>query len=90
MTGRGGWTWYTGSAGWLYRAAVEGILGIRRRGDRLIVDPVLPSGWDGFSAMLDLPEGSFDIRVERSGPDRAATVTVNKTVIKDIQEGYPL
>ena len=59
-------------------------------GDRLIIDPVLPSGWDCFSAMLDLPEGSFDIRVERSGPDRAATVTVNKTVIEDIQEGYPL
>ena len=36
--GRGGWTWYTGSAGWLYRAAVESILGIRKEGDRLIVD----------------------------------------------------
>lgn len=52
LTGRGGWSWYTGSAGWLYRAAVEGILGIRRQGNRLFVDPVLPSGWDGFSAEI--------------------------------------
>ena len=47
--GRGGWTWYTGSAGWLYRAAVESILGIRKEGDRLTVKPVLPSHWDGYS-----------------------------------------
>ena len=46
--GRGGWTWYTGSAGWLYRAAVESILGIRKEGNRLIVKPVLPSHWDGY------------------------------------------
>ena len=48
--GRGGWTWYTGSAGWLYRAAVESILGIQKEGDRLIIKPVLPSHWDGYSA----------------------------------------
>ena len=47
--GRGGWTWYTGSAGWLYRAAVEGILGIREGGQPSIVKPVLPSHWDGYS-----------------------------------------
>jgi cyclic beta-1,2-glucan synthetase len=51
--GRGGWTWYTGSAGWLYRAAVEGILGLRLDGgDRLRVEPALPEGWPGFRAVL--------------------------------------
>ncbi|OWK18611.1 hypothetical protein AJ88_07320 [Mesorhizobium amorphae CCBAU 01583] len=40
--GRGGWTWYTGSAGWLYRAAVEGILGIERRGKQITFRPKLP------------------------------------------------
>ncbi|MBB1251565.1 hypothetical protein H2O14_25500 [Rhizobium sp. G21] len=51
-TGRGGWTWYTGSAGWLYRTAVEAILGIRREGDLLRITPSLPAAWPGFSARL--------------------------------------
>ncbi len=46
--GRGGWTWYTGSAGWMYRTAAEGILGIKVRGTTLIVDPCIPRAWPGF------------------------------------------
>jgi cyclic beta-1,2-glucan synthetase len=46
--GRGGWTWYTGSAGWMYRTAVEGILGIKVRGSTLVVDPCIPRAWPGF------------------------------------------
>jgi cyclic beta-1,2-glucan synthetase len=46
--GRGGWTWYTGSAGWMYRTAAEGILGIKRRGATLLVDPCIPRAWPGF------------------------------------------
>jgi len=46
--GRGGWTWYTGSASWLYQVALEGILGFRRAGDRLTVDPCIPGDWPGF------------------------------------------
>ncbi len=64
--GRGGWTWYTGSAGWLYRAAVEFILGIRRQGDRIIVKPALPSHWDGFTVSLSIDGTKYRIRVERS------------------------
>ncbi|MCO5062912.1 MAG: protein ndvB [Rhizobiaceae bacterium] len=63
--GRGGWTWYTGSAGWLYRAAVEYILGIRRAGDRLTIDPVIPGDWKGFSATLHIAGAKFRISVER-------------------------
>jgi cyclic beta-1,2-glucan synthetase len=63
-TGRGGWTWYTGSAGWLYRAATEGILGIRRQGDRLFVNPALPTGWDGFTAELTIDDTVHKITVE--------------------------
>ena len=48
--GRGGWTWYTGSAAWLYRVGTEAILGLRRRGNRLRVDPCIPPGWPGFEA----------------------------------------
>ncbi|MFC4527587.1 glycosyl transferase family 36 [Dyella halodurans] len=46
--GRGGWTWYSGSAGWLYRAGVDAILGLRRRGDHLLLDPCIPASWPGF------------------------------------------
>ena len=48
LVGRGGWTWYSGSAGWLYRAGLEGVLGFRLRGDVLELDPVLPADWPGY------------------------------------------
>jgi cyclic beta-1,2-glucan synthetase len=47
--GRGGWTWYTGSAGWMYQAAIEAILGLRRSGDTFAVDPCTPAMWDTYS-----------------------------------------
>jgi cyclic beta-1,2-glucan synthetase len=71
--GRGGWTWYTGSAGWLYRAAVEGILGIRKEADRLVVAPALPGDWEGFSAVLRPGKATYRIRVVRGD---AATVEI--------------
>jgi cyclic beta-1,2-glucan synthetase len=63
--GRGGWTWYTGSAGWMYRAAVESILGIKKEGNRLLVKPVLPSHWEGFKATLRLSDAVYRIEVRR-------------------------
>ena len=54
--GRGGWTWYTGAAGWMYRAGVEGILGIRREGEFLIIAPRIPQAWPGFSATIRIGE----------------------------------
>jgi cyclic beta-1,2-glucan synthetase len=62
--GRGGWTWYTGSAAWMYRAGVEGILGIRREGLFLVVDPCLPPAWPGFEATVDVAATRLRIRVE--------------------------
>jgi len=44
-TGRGGWTWYTGSAGWMYRLIVEGLLGLQRKGDLLQITPSMPAAW---------------------------------------------
>ncbi len=46
--GRGGWTWYTGSAGWLYRAGLEAILGFRLHGDTLTIDPCIPRTWPAY------------------------------------------
>ncbi len=62
--GRGGWTWYTGAAGWMYRAGVEGILGIRREGAFLVVDPCIPAAWPGFEATVKVGSTQYDIRVE--------------------------
>src|SRR5690606_28255999 len=76
LTGRGGWTWYTGSAGWLYRAAVEGILGLRKEGDRLILRPSLPSEWPGFTLEVELDELVCEVVVERSG-NGEVVATVN-------------
>ncbi|MFN3400749.1 MAG: GH36-type glycosyl hydrolase domain-containing protein, partial [Ferrovibrio sp.] len=64
--GRGGWTWYTGAAGWMYRAGLEGILGIRREGDVLIIEPCLPETWPGFEATVVVGSGRYDIRVTQS------------------------
>ena len=46
--GRGGWTWYTGTAAWLYRAGLEAMLGFQLRGDRLRINPCIPKHWPGF------------------------------------------
>jgi cyclic beta-1,2-glucan synthetase len=62
--GRGGWTWYTGSAGWMYRAGVEGILGIRREGNFLVVNPCIPDSWPGFEATVYVHSTRYEIRVE--------------------------
>jgi cyclic beta-1,2-glucan synthetase len=80
--GRGGWTWYTGSAGWLYRAAVEGILGIRRDGKNLVVNPVLPGHWDGYSATLKLAGATYRIRVAKEKRRKAVAVEVDGSNVK--------
>jgi cellobiose phosphorylase len=72
-TGRGGWTWYTGSAGWMYRLIVESLLGIRLEGDRLRFTPCLPAHWPGYGVRYRYRNTIYNIRVERAeahdGPD---------------------
>jgi len=62
--GRGGWTWYTGSAGWMYRAGVESILGLRRQGAFLFLDPCIPKQWSGFEITYHYASARYDIVVE--------------------------
>jgi cyclic beta-1,2-glucan synthetase len=62
--GRGGWTWYTGSAGWMYRTAMEGILGIRLRGRILVVEPCIPRAWTGFEITYKYGASRYRIAVE--------------------------
>ncbi len=62
--GRGGWTWYTGSAGWMYRAGLEWILGFRLEGAALILDPCIPRAWPGFAIAFRYRSARYDIQVE--------------------------
>ena len=64
--GRGGWTWYTGSAGWMYQAAVEGLLGLRRAGATFSVAPCIPAMWPAFSIRWTVGRTRYHISVVNS------------------------
>ena len=83
--GRGGWTWYTGSAGWMYRAGIESILGVRVQGGRLLLAPCIPVSWPRaevtfrhrstrYDIVIDNPQGvSYGIvRLDLDGATLAA------------------
>jgi cellobiose phosphorylase len=81
-TGRGGWSWYTGSAGWMYRLIVESLLGVRLEGNRLHFTPCIPAHWTGFTMRYRFGATVYDIAVRQvlasAGEGIAATsVTVN-------------
>ncbi len=67
-SGRGGWTWYTGSAGWMYRVAVEGILGLERRGSSFAIDPCIPSSWPAYGIEWRVEGTLYSVAVEN--PER--------------------
>jgi cyclic beta-1,2-glucan synthetase len=69
--GRGGWTWYTGSASWMYRLGVEAILGLRRMGDRLRIEPCIPQNWQGYRMRVRYGRTLYIVRVQN--PDGACT-----------------
>ena len=68
-TGRGGWTWYTGSAGWMYRLLVETLLGVNLEGNRLILNPHLPKSWTGFKMHYRYRQAVYHLSVTRLEPD---------------------
>jgi cyclic beta-1,2-glucan synthetase len=83
--GRGGWTWYTGSAGWMYRAGLEWILGFRLRGETLVLDPCIPSGWRGYEITFKYHSARYEIAVEN--PKRVSRGVVHVELDgKELQE----
>jgi cyclic beta-1,2-glucan synthetase len=62
-TGRGGWTWYTGAAGWMYRAGIEWILGFRLRGTTLFMDPCIPRAWPEFNLSFRYHSSRYEVKV---------------------------
>ena len=61
---RGGWTWYTGSGGWMYRAGLERILGFRVQAADLVLDPCIPASWPSFDIAFRNGTAHYDINVE--------------------------
>jgi cellobiose phosphorylase len=89
-TGRGGWTWYTGSAGWMYRLILESLLGLTLEGERLRVAPCLPSGWPGLTVHYRYRETEHHIVFSQAplaagsgGP--GANVVISVTVDGDLR-----
>ena len=79
MAGRGGWSWYTGAAGWFLRTAAEELLGLRVKGGELTVEPQLPACWPGYEARLSIDGTRWLVRVRRGEapelrPENAPTV----------------
>jgi cyclic beta-1,2-glucan synthetase len=76
--GRGGWTWYTGSASWMYRTGLEAILGFQQRGERLFIKPCIPESWNEFTIQYRYRSSTYEIRVEN--PDSVQCGPVDLTV----------
>ncbi len=81
--GRGGWTWYTGSAGWMYQAGTEAILGFRVRGGTLLIDPCIPRAWPSFEVAYRHGSATYEIAVENPNG-------VSRGVASAHLDGHPL
>jgi len=85
--GRGGWTWYTGSAGWMYRIALERVLGLRRGGKTLSLQPCIPSDWSQFEISYRYLSSTYVIRVDN--PERVSCGVAQLELDgKAVREGY--
>ena len=83
-SGRGGWTWYTGSAGWMYRLIIESLLGLRLTAGRLHFEPCLPADWQGFQLRYRYRETTYHISVRQTSGARAGmTVSVDGAMQSD-------
>ncbi len=79
--GRGGWTWYTGSSGWMLRVALESILGLRvEGGDTLVLDPCVPDAWPQFAIDWRVPGSATRYRIRVTNPDACSEAVVAITV----------
>lgn len=94
--GRGGWTWYTGSAGWLYRLIIESFLGFKQEGNKLKVNPCIPAAWESFTVHYRYKEAVYHIEVTQETDLEEMSVTVDGvkqeetwiTLIEDSEEHH--
>jgi cellobiose phosphorylase len=87
--GRGGWSWYTGSAGWMYRLVVESLLGIERAGERLVLAPQLPQAWPGFRLQYRYRATTYaiDVRAAEAPALRIDGVDVGGDTVQLVDDG---
>ena len=78
--GRGGWTWYTGSAGWFYKVGIENILGFYKHGDKLTIDPRIPIAWDSFKMKYTYMDTIYEIEVVK---DKKEIIKLDGTTVKN-------
>jgi cyclic beta-1,2-glucan synthetase len=88
--GRGGWSWYTGAAGWMYRIAVQWLLGIHLEGSRLTIRPCVPASWRKYSVRMRRGHTIYEITVEPGGPltVEADGVVVTDGVVAMVDDGH--
>ena len=79
--GRGGWTWYTGSASWMYRVGLEAILGFTKRGNTLTIEPKIPAAWPGFSIEYRFGGSRYTIEARRGPAGKRGEVAVDGRVV---------
>ncbi len=79
--GRGGWTWYTGSAGWTYQLALEYILGLKRRGQELHLEPCIPDTWPGFEITYRFGDSYYHLEVRNHRKDGSVRLTLDGKVL---------
>ena len=89
-TGRGGWTWYTGSAGWMYRAGLESILGFKLQGERLRINPCVPRWWRNFEITYRRGRTTYRISVENPAAVSRGVVSVELDGASQDSDEFPL
>lgn len=75
--GRGGWSWYTGSAGWIYRAVLEYLLGFQKNGDTLVIDPCIPKEWEEYTIHYQYLSSTYHLQVRNPNQVCKGVVTVS-------------
>lgn len=88
-TGRGGWTWYTGAAGWMYRLSLETLLGIQREDDHLLISPCVPAHWHSYKVHYRYHETLYHITLLRviEGQDQSIGVVVDGVRLPFVMSG---
>lgn len=82
-TGRGGWTWYTGSAGWMYQLILSSFLGVRKAGDKLSISPATPAAWNEFVVTYRWGQSTYRIRVRKAQHSEQPTVTLDGAMLHE-------
>lgn len=82
-TGRGGWTWYTGAAGWMYQFIWHDLLGFRIVGNRMEIHPCIPADWPSFEVRYQYGDTIYHIRVRQSGTTGASIIRLNGSIVSE-------